>query len=222
MTKCGNMVIMFIDDIQQALDSFLWPEQDEKQRRKRERLLKAGTRLFQQLGYRRTTISSIAEAAGIAKGTLYLYYKNKAELLYHAMALEESANLSKLDGIVDPSKPASVQLTNYIVYGLGMISSMPLTRSMIEGDHEFMIALAEVDEQLLTQINDLQLKLLKQIVSKANPSLKGKALTLRSQVLIDLLYSLTVSGLANQRNDNEEDYNRAVAETLINGLLPPT
>jgi|GEM_PF-1162815 AcrR family transcriptional regulator len=220
MTNFGNLVTMFVDDIQKALDSFLWPEQDEKQRRKRERLLEAGTQLFQQLGYRRTTISSIAAAAGIAKGTLYLYYKNKAELLYHAMALEESANLSKLDGIVDSNKPAGVQLTNYIVHGLGMIRSMPLTRSMVEGDHEFMIALSEVDEQLLTQINDLQLTLLKQIVSEANPSLTGKALSLRSQVLIDLLFSLTVSGLSNQTSENEEDYNRAVAETLVNGLLP--
>ena len=101
-----------------------------------------------------------------------------------------------------------------------MIRSMPLTRSMVEGDHEFMIALSEVDEQLLTQINDLQLTLLKQIVSEANPSLKGKALSLRSQVLIDLLFSLTVSGLSNQTSENEEDYNRAVAETLVNGLLP--
>ena len=75
MTNFGNLVTMFVDDIQKALDSFLWPEQDEKQRRKRERLLEAGTQLFQQLGYRRTTISSIAAAAGIAKGTLYLYYK---------------------------------------------------------------------------------------------------------------------------------------------------
>ncbi len=47
-----------------------------------ERLIDAATRVFIELGYRRTQMEDIAVAAGIAKGTLYLYFESK-EALFH-------------------------------------------------------------------------------------------------------------------------------------------
>ncbi len=41
-----------------------------------------------------TTLSDIAEAAGIAKGTLHYYYKNKSDLLFE-LAERHSVDLSK-------------------------------------------------------------------------------------------------------------------------------
>ena len=54
----------------EAIESFLWPEQDEKLRRKRERILRAATDLFVRLGYRKTSIDEVAKQAGVAKGTV--------------------------------------------------------------------------------------------------------------------------------------------------------
>lgn len=39
-------------------------------------------RLFMEHGYRGTTMDLVAEATGLNKGTLYFYYKSKAEILY--------------------------------------------------------------------------------------------------------------------------------------------
>lgn len=47
---------------------------------KRELILEAALELFRQNGFRRTSMEDIAEAADIAKGTLYLYFKSKEEL----------------------------------------------------------------------------------------------------------------------------------------------
>lgn len=41
----------------------------------------ATTRVISRLGFAGTTMQSIADEAGIAKGTLYLYFKDKEELL---------------------------------------------------------------------------------------------------------------------------------------------
>lgn len=49
-------------------------------REKREAILAAALTLFGHYGYRRTSIDDIAQEAGIAKGTVYLYFKSKEEI----------------------------------------------------------------------------------------------------------------------------------------------
>ncbi|MBI5419341.1 MAG: TetR/AcrR family transcriptional regulator [Deltaproteobacteria bacterium] len=48
---------------------------------KRERILRAAIRIFSQKGYFNSRISEIAREAGVADGTIYLYFKNKDDLL---------------------------------------------------------------------------------------------------------------------------------------------
>ncbi|HYB91225.1 MAG TPA: TetR/AcrR family transcriptional regulator [Candidatus Binataceae bacterium] len=47
---------------------------------KRERILQAGLRLFAQQPYQAVTMDHVAQAAGVAKGTLYLYFQSKEDL----------------------------------------------------------------------------------------------------------------------------------------------
>jgi len=58
---------------------------EEKQRQ----ILGAAMSVFARYGYQRASIEQIAEAAGIAKGSLYQYFKNKEELFF--MLFEFSA-----------------------------------------------------------------------------------------------------------------------------------
>ena len=44
------------------------------------RLVECATRVFIEQGYRRTQMADIAEALGVAKGTLYLYVESKDAL----------------------------------------------------------------------------------------------------------------------------------------------
>lgn len=48
---------------------------------KRDRILKAAIRIFSLKGYFNSRISEIARLAGVADGTIYLYFKNKDDLL---------------------------------------------------------------------------------------------------------------------------------------------
>ncbi len=48
---------------------------------KRDRILRAAVRIFSQKGYFNSKISEIARLAGVADGTIYLYFKNKDDLL---------------------------------------------------------------------------------------------------------------------------------------------
>src|SRR4030065_539419 len=48
---------------------------------KRYRILRAAIKIFSQKGFFNSKVSDIAQAAGVADGTIYLYFKNKDDLL---------------------------------------------------------------------------------------------------------------------------------------------
>jgi AcrR family transcriptional regulator len=72
----------------------------EETRPKREAILDAARTLFVQKGYEETTIAEIAQAAGVAVGTVYLYFRNKHEILTGA-ALHLEANIAQV--FLDPA-----------------------------------------------------------------------------------------------------------------------
>jgi TetR/AcrR family transcriptional regulator, fatty acid metabolism regulator protein len=48
---------------------------------KRERILRAATKVFARKGFYATKVAEVAKAAGVADGTIYLYFKSKDDLL---------------------------------------------------------------------------------------------------------------------------------------------
>ena len=55
----------------------------EHNRNKYHRILNAAVRVFAENGFHQATISQIAREAGVADGTIYLYFKNKKDILSH-------------------------------------------------------------------------------------------------------------------------------------------
>lgn len=72
----------------------------EDTRAKRELILDAARTLFAQKGYEETTIPEIARVAGVAVGTVYLYFRNKHELLTN-VAVDIDAEI--LQALRDPA-----------------------------------------------------------------------------------------------------------------------
>lgn len=75
-------------------------EQFEKMRNeKRTLIMKTALSLFANQGYQDTTISKIAQTAGMSKGLMYNYFKSKEELLQNIMeTLDE-----EVGGWIDPN-----------------------------------------------------------------------------------------------------------------------
>lgn len=70
------------------------PEERSKRQERAERILEAAAMLVERWGYAKTTMDDIARYAGVGKGTLYLHWKTKEDLL-HALYYRESAKLTK-------------------------------------------------------------------------------------------------------------------------------
>jgi TetR/AcrR family transcriptional regulator, fatty acid metabolism regulator protein len=73
---------------------------------KREAILRAATQVFARSGYFNSKVADIARAAGVADGTVYLYFKSKEEILHSIFdgAVEEaiSEGRRELEAITDP------------------------------------------------------------------------------------------------------------------------
>lgn len=63
------------------------PADEERQ----QRILDAAARLFVHYGYDKTTVSEIAQAAGVSKGAIYLHFKSKDDLFETLLIREMKA-----------------------------------------------------------------------------------------------------------------------------------
>ncbi len=61
--------------------------------RTRVAILETARGLFAEAGYRGTSVADIAEAAGLAPGTIYVHFKNKADLLAEVIRSTEPNDL---------------------------------------------------------------------------------------------------------------------------------
>ncbi|MGD8415547.1 MAG: helix-turn-helix domain-containing protein [Pseudomonadales bacterium] len=208
--------------VEQWLDAFLWPEEEEKQRAKRERILGAATALFVRLGYRKTSIDDVARGAGVAKGTVYLYYRNKAELLFHAAALEKRAYVAGFSALLDASIPAADRLAGLIELGLARVTEMPLLARLASGDGELALAMAEVDVSVLERVNAWQTGFMLDLLDEATGGTRTREdLTARAQVLVDLVSAILSAPRTASRAQPVGQYTRLMANTLVHGVLAP-
>jgi AcrR family transcriptional regulator len=95
-------------------------------RRSRE-ILRAACTCLSERGYAATTISEIAAEAGVSRGLLHYYFKNKEELLAEAVRVNGEASLRLIKEIF-----AQSQSVSDLASGLTRI-----LRSMITGDPTF-------------------------------------------------------------------------------------
>ena len=73
------------------------PPDEEARSKRREEILGCAARVFAAGGYQTTDVQAIADAANVAKGTLYLYFTGKEELFLAAV----DQGMTSLRAIVD-------------------------------------------------------------------------------------------------------------------------
>jgi AcrR family transcriptional regulator len=80
---------------------------------KRERILTAARKRFRYFGVKKTTMQEIAGDAGVAVGTLYLYFKNKDELLVACTEEYIARHHREADAILASDVSAGEKLRRY-------------------------------------------------------------------------------------------------------------
>lgn len=105
--------------------------------RKRLRILEEATRQFVTYGYRKAAMGDIAKAAGMAKGTIYLYFETKADLLIAAIAYEKYRTMALLEGVFEADLSGRERLRRWVQGAMAMVLESPLLLRVATEVHEF-------------------------------------------------------------------------------------
>ncbi|MCK5836812.1 MAG: TetR/AcrR family transcriptional regulator [Desulfobacula sp.] len=77
-------------------------------------ILNSAGAVFAELGFYKATISQIAAQAGVADGTLYLYFKNKDDILYQFITFKTNVVFKKMHAAVEKGRNAEEKLRRLI------------------------------------------------------------------------------------------------------------
>ena len=92
---------------------------------KYQRILTAAIQVFAEQGFNQATISQIAKTAGVADGTIYLYFKNKDDILVHFYTQKAQQVFERFRQAVDQADTALDKLRNLIRSHLEEFQSDP-------------------------------------------------------------------------------------------------
>jgi TetR/AcrR family fatty acid metabolism transcriptional regulator len=193
-------------------------ESEQQRALKRQRILRAAVEVFAQTGYFNAKVSEVARAAGVADGTIYLYFQGKEDLLItifreHMQSFLVEARLA-LDGVVGPGD----RLRSVIGHHLG---SLGRDRSLavvfqVELRHslKFMSLFSrnEVAEYL---------ELLRSIIAQGVASgdfRKGIHPQLVAKVIFGTLDELVTSWVLSEKEYRLDEQSDAVADLILRGV----
>ncbi len=89
-----------------------------KRKDKREAILQAAWGLIRHYGYGKTTIDDIAREAGVGKGTIYLYFRSKTDIMLALTDLTNQRITSELERIASGGGPPEERLRACVLYRL--------------------------------------------------------------------------------------------------------
>ena len=92
---------------------------------KRERIINAAARLFGEKGYHRTTTSEIADAAGVAAGTIYIYFDSKESLIVAVFEEVLGSHMNRLREGVEAVGGPEAKTRRLLTLGLELMESNP-------------------------------------------------------------------------------------------------
>src|SRR5256885_15696648 len=85
-----------------------------KENDKRARILDAAIRVFAERGFHSATVAEIARAAGVADGTIYLYFKGKDDLLLRLFDEKMNELLAEVKAAVAQERTAPGKVRRFI------------------------------------------------------------------------------------------------------------
>lgn len=237
MTVWVNMVIKFIhrtarmpswtlEQLEQAMASMVEPgDPADPRAQKRARLLRAATQLFVRHGYRKTSIDEVARRAGLAKGTVYLYFRNKAELLTHAVVAEKHRYLERVRPLLAEPLPGRERLRRYLRATLVIAAEMPLVSRLMAGDDELHAVMADLAPEERARMNEMRVSFLAAMLDAAAAphDLSAEQLTERASVLAGVLHHAPLFDEEMRGGLSLERYADVLAHMIVDGICadPP-
>lgn len=186
---------------------------------KRQRILRAATDVFAQSGYFNAKVSDIAKSAGVADGTIYLYFDGKEDLLVNIFREHTRSYLQSLERDLTQARRAEerVRVTiRHHLEALGRDRALAIV-AQVELRHSLKFMALLSHQEVADYLNILR-KIVEQGQSDGvfrpalNPQLVAKA-------IFGILDEMVTSWVLSEKEYNLADQADGLADFILNGLL---
>jgi TetR/AcrR family transcriptional regulator, fatty acid metabolism regulator protein len=192
---------------------------DMQQKDKRARILDAAVRVFAGRGFFTATVAEIARAAGVADGTIYLYFKSKDDLLLRLFDEKMTELLAEARRALEQGGPASVRLKRFIQLHFALVERDPeLAQVLIVELRQSAQFLKAADRQKLAAYIDLIGDVVKegQAAGELDAALSPQTV---KRAIFGALDELALGWLLAGRRTPLRKVAAEVADWLVRGLL---
>src|SRR5690606_33017568 len=127
---------------------------------KRARILEAASRVFASKGFLTSTVAEVAREAKVADGTIYLYFRNKDDLLLRLVEARMEALRASMEEALAALGDPREKLATFIHFHLRMVEQSPLEAQVLivelrQSGAELKRALAELMRPYLALLSGI-------------------------------------------------------------------
>ncbi|TMA29091.1 MAG: TetR/AcrR family transcriptional regulator [Deltaproteobacteria bacterium] len=187
---------------------------------KRARILDAAVKVFAGRGFHSATVAEIARVAGVADGTIYLYFKSKDDLLLRLFDEKMTDLLAQLRAALAEEKSAPARLRRFIQLHLSLVERNPdLAAVLIVELRQSAQFIKAADRAKLAAYVDLIAEVVRAGQETGELSAAISPATVKRAVF-GALDELALGWLLSGRRTSLKKTAAEVAEWLVRGLLP--
>lgn len=187
---------------------------------KRARIMDAAIKVFAERGFHTATVAEIARAAGVADGTIYLYFKSKDDLLLRLFDEKMTQLLADARAALAEERRAPEKLRRFIQLHLSLVERNPeLAQVLIVELRQSAQFLKTADRNKLAAYVDLIAEVVRagQESGEIVPTIAPAAV---KRAIFGALDELALGWLQSGRRANLKKTASDVADWLVRGLLP--
>lgn len=193
----------------------------ERSGEKHDKILAAAARVFARQGFYHSKVSDIAREAAVADGTIYLYFKNKDDILITLFEERMGAILAGVEAALEGSADPIEGLRRFIAFHLRLVDSHPEMAEVLQielrSSHKFMKEY--VPAKFLEYLNVIQALVVEgqrrgMLRADVNPSVAKRALF----GALDELSLHAVLARRAGRDGGYEDAAEQISKMFLEGL----
>lgn len=187
----------------------------KKKNEKYENILCAAFSLFEENGISAVPIDDIVKKAGVAKGTFYLYFKDKMDLISKIILKKVTDYLQKNELLIDEIKDSSFE--NHIKTYIDMIvdflhTNKTLTQLIDKNTHICVNAVIENRDGAIKVVYD---KIVDSFIEKGY---EGKSVQIRMYLYLDMIVSAVCNALLRKSPYNMDDIKPHIYNIVLDSI----
>ena len=184
---------------------------------KKERILDAAVVEIAHRGYHATTVARIAKRAGVADGTIYLYFKNKEEILFSLFDRAMGRFIDAGQALLEKPSTATEKLRSIIELHLTLVGED--RDQAIITQVELRHSLHFMDQLSRAQVGQYLEYIAMVVVQGQNAGEFRSDLVFASKAIFGVLDEMATDWVLSRRNTRLEGKSAVVADFILAGLM---